>query len=365
MSNNNDESIEEVRAVPMDLLPPRTEHLNEDWAKRTFKYCHYFNKNINYTAFDQNSNDILCWLETAINLVNELKDLGVVAGEEHVVKLGRDNYSLKMVGTKDIAPTSVNDILSIFENKWYYLKNRENILKQVYYMTYALGRNGTNGWALAVERFFLKKYNIKYSSDLVRDNVKKRHKGCFYQYIVLRFNKTNIRRFQHTLENNHQEYLTAKRKGKSHSQTATFEWMSFGEGGAWLVRNKDFQNVGIKNVNNITLIDQGEEWVKECLRAGYTGEFLKQQVNLWTNIKETDTDLEIDEGKITFGKGRIIVEFDANYFQTLALLNIARLKKTMAGTLHDWAITTEKTETHGELLHNVLKIYRTFLLYNI
>ena len=79
INDTNDLESDLVRTIPMDLLPHRVEQMNNEWAEKTFKYCHLFNSSINYTAFDKNSNDIMCWLETASNLVNELKKLGVIA----------------------------------------------------------------------------------------------------------------------------------------------------------------------------------------------------------------------------------------------------------------------------------------------
>ena len=292
INDKNDLESELVRTIPMDLLPHRVEQMNNEWAEKTFKYCHLFNSSINYTAFDKNSNDIMCWLETASNLVNELKKLGVIAGEEHVVQLAKETFRLKMMNTDTIEPASVSDILSIYENKWYYKKNRDEILKQVYSMTYALGRNGTNGWALAVERFILSKYKIKYGTELITKCVKRRHKGCFYQYIVMRFSKTNTRRFQNTLETNHQEYLTAKKKSMNTDIGIKFEWMKFGEGGVWLVRNQNFKHEETLNKDTkLSLIDQGQEWVKECIAVGYTCDFLKQKVISWatTNMLEQNT----------------------------------------------------------------------------
>ena len=71
-----------------------------------------------------------------------------------------------------------------------------------------------------------------------------------------------------------------------------FEWMKFGEGGVWLVRNQNFKHEETLNKDTkLSLIDQGQEWVKECIAVGYTCDFLKQKVISWatTNMLEQNT----------------------------------------------------------------------------
>ena len=270
------------RTIPMDLFPHRVEHINEEWAKQTFKYFHLFDDNINYTSFDNDSDDILKWLETANKIVNDLKSFGVMMGEQQVVTMAQTRFGLKMIGTANIDPTSVNDVLSIYENKWFYIKNREEVLKQVYSMTYGLGRNGTNGWALAAERHFMKKINVAYGKDMVTKKAKKRHIGCFYQYIMSRFSKSNTQRFQKLFETNYQEFIMARKKKSLLNKGYTFEWLNLGDYGAWLVRKKDFVETSVNNQTTKTLIEQGECWAKECVRQGYSVDFLKDKIELWT-----------------------------------------------------------------------------------
>ena len=59
--------------------------------------------------------------------------------------------------------------------------------------------------------------------------------------------------------------------------------MEFGKGGAWLVQTKYFEQHGNGIRKSIPLVSQGEGWVNECVKVGYTVEFLNEKVISWAS----------------------------------------------------------------------------------
>jgi len=84
--------------IPMDLFPARDKMLDESWAKDTFKFCHLFCDNINYTSYNLNINDINTWIHKATTIVDKLRSDGMVEGEKHIIHICKLVFRLYMHG---------------------------------------------------------------------------------------------------------------------------------------------------------------------------------------------------------------------------------------------------------------------------
>ena len=281
---NQQTSTESERTIPMDLFPTRDKHLDEIWAKKTFKFCHLFCESINHTSYDLNKDHISIWLKTAAEILKKLKLYGIVEGEKHVVDICKSEFKLRMrYGTIDIDPASISDILTIYSDKWYYKENRDKILQQIYVLTYGLLRNGSNHWALSSEKKFMKEYNIVYKTETIDENNKWRSRGCLYQILVSRFSNTNTRRFKIMMKRQHGESLCVRGKKDNSNNALKKETIKCSTGHANVIRETNYNDLSGNIANNSSTIQEGKSWVEQCLAEGYTEPYINGKIREWFN----------------------------------------------------------------------------------
>ena len=86
----------EAKTVPADLLPVKDIDIDEAWVAHTIQYRSAFKHEEQIAVATQTH--IQEWIQEATALCNELRILGTVKAEEHIIYLCNNVYNLKPLG---------------------------------------------------------------------------------------------------------------------------------------------------------------------------------------------------------------------------------------------------------------------------
>ena len=104
----------ELRSVPFNLLPTDSRSLDNDWAEKTFRYAYLFGRQFGTSAWE-NNNNLQAWIDKALQLQQELRELGVQKAHAKVVMVFRE-YNITLPDSNQL-PTNIDDILVIINNQ--------------------------------------------------------------------------------------------------------------------------------------------------------------------------------------------------------------------------------------------------------
>ena len=294
------------RAIPKNLFPLVDGEYNEIWAKKTFPYAHMFMNTV--TSMIPNDENLELWRNRALQIRKQILDEGNKAGKEKVLSVAINKYNLFMPcnATNTIRPKCVQDVLDIIADKEWYNTNKKTRLEQIYMMMYGIKKIGFNQWAIELEQNWLRRNNVVYITRKECTDTMYNTRGCIYSTIIQIFSNTNTERFKATMLNYHNEYIFVRKKDKKKSDSLDLDIVPLQcrYGSLYLARVKrNDQRLFNDEERPITnsfrkVLQYGECWVKENLKAGVKIEQLNKQIELWAEeLKDIESTKCADSGK--------------------------------------------------------------------
>lgn len=230
------------RYIPSDLIPIDNKSLDEEWARSTFPYARYFSNR--FTSEDiQYDSDIQAWMDTAIKLQNELKEMGVNKAHEKIVNIF-DEYNVKMPGTMNEGPSNFDDVIAIINDKDWYRAKQDVKRNLIHMVSYGIFRRGHNHWAIHAANEWLQKHHVRILQNRVggtQTSKTSRHKkGFVYMNLVHRASNSIADRIQKSMASSHGEFIAVRKKTRSEKyDTYTFESVRFNQYEGYIVYPKN------------------------------------------------------------------------------------------------------------------------------
>ena len=98
--------------VPKNLLKVNETGYTDKWCKDTYSYFHMFDRLIPFAVpceGNQGSTDLLKWKDKAITLTYEIKNRGLVAVRQEMVRIVNKEYNLAVPG-RNVFDSTCKDI---------------------------------------------------------------------------------------------------------------------------------------------------------------------------------------------------------------------------------------------------------------
>ena len=288
-------AIDVDRFIPFNLFPPREINYTTRWAETNFKYCHLFLESINYEQIKGNG-DVELWKKRGLEIRNELSKYGSEIGKQYLLEIATKRFNLKFSEHDTVTPTSVDDIVSIFGNKMFYMSAIEVRREQLYSLMYGVFRNGDNMWLMKGEQTKLDEYRVKYEAITKRNSTEEaQRKGCFYRAMKINFSQQIIRKFQIMMDKQHGEYITSRKKDiKLKEDKRVISKLHLSRASVWLVKTR--HDVEEDTDADIGVMKEGENWIKRCKKFGYDATEILQNVKYWVNEQYMSQDITDTKG---------------------------------------------------------------------
>ena len=261
VNTSNIHTDSSLRQVPIDLIPIDTKGINVSWAEKTYRYAFLFDNSFKSTAYE-GPEDLQRWIDIAINLQNELRDIGVSKAHKKIIEIFND-YDVRMQGPNKQRPVNFDDICTIISDKDWYQVNQESKRNLIHMITYGIFRRGYNNWAISECNTWQQKYNITLSEDdstsRLNEKGKRRKKGFVYTNLVLRASNSVADRVQKNMTSSHGEFISVRKKNKGMYE---YKAMKFNHFDGYIV--KPFDSI----VNVMTTQQQHLREVSKAITLG-------------------------------------------------------------------------------------------------
>ena len=211
------------------MIPVDSKHLDETWARRTFKYAYCFSDEITTTIVND-SDDLQKWINIATNLQLELREIGLQKAHNKAVEVFRD-YSVCLPGTNE-QPVNFDDLITIISNATWYRSRQLSKQGLIHMVSYGIFRKGYNTWAINAANDWLHRKHLQLKDDNTRS---RRGKGFVYCNLVLRASNSIADRIQKCMLSCYGEYIGVRQKNRNH----TFERININHFEAYIVRPQD------------------------------------------------------------------------------------------------------------------------------
>ena len=116
------------RTVPLKLLPLNERYFTTKWAQDTYCYRFLFDATVTSQSYKTDS-EVEDWRLQALQLMKEIKQIGIAHGRQEIVTLARGHYGMNMPHSCDSKPTNIDDVISIIENEEWYTDNEKSSSK--------------------------------------------------------------------------------------------------------------------------------------------------------------------------------------------------------------------------------------------
>ena len=280
-------TIPTLREVPIDLLPVDTKKIDALWAEKTFRYAHLFSSKFNSTAYT-NDEDLQLWINTAIDLQNELKDIGVSQAHKKILQILGD-YDVRIPSSNNQKPKNFDDVMMIISDKQWYQTNQESKRSMIHMITYGIFRRGYNNWAIRAGKEWMQSKNVTYAPEVSNtenaDKNKRKKKGFVYTNLVMRATNSIAHRVQKNMLSNHGEFLSVRKKNKD---DYSYEAKKFNHFDGYVVKPVD-NMLGVMSIEQQHL-KAVRESVTLAVRNGVTSENLRELVDSVLQNNQTVVD---------------------------------------------------------------------------
>ena len=228
----------EQQSIPYNLIPNDSKSLNDEWAERTFRYAYLFGKQFKCGSWGDSSH-LQAWINMALKLQQDLRELGVRKAHEKAVQVFRE-YNISLPGSRQM-PTSMDDIITIINDEVWYTTDQEHKQQLIHLVTYGIFRRGYNHWAVKACQEWLSKLNLQLDdtdiNDMLEEKKVRRKKGFVYTNFVQRASNSIADRVQKNMLSNHGEYISVRYKTKGESNAKhSYEKKRFNIFEAYIVR---------------------------------------------------------------------------------------------------------------------------------
>ena len=254
--------------VPKCLLKVNETGYTDQWCKDTYSYFHMFDRSIPFAVpseGNQGSTDLQKWKKKAISLTYEIKNRGLVAGRQEMVRIINEEYRLTVPGRNmfDNTCKDIDDIFCIIGNKDWYYQDVDYSRNVVYHLLYLISRPGYNSWLINAEKKWMEEFNIKYETTELDCTHKSYVKGFVYKIINSVFSNTTQKAFRKKLLFCYQEFITVRNRKKfDESNEFTFSPYVF------MNTNKGYVVTPRQNLPSTKsmpdILRAGRSWIKDC-----------------------------------------------------------------------------------------------------
>ena len=276
-----------LREVPIDLLPVDTKKIDALWAEKTFRYAHMFSSSFTSTAYT-NDEDLQIWINTAIDLQNELKDIGVSQAHKKILQILND-YDVRIPGSSNQKPKNFDDVITIISDKQWYQTNQESKRSMIHMITYGIFRRGYNNWAVNASKQWLQSKNVTLADEVgnseISDKSRRKKKGFVYTNLVMRASNSIADRIQKNMLSNHGEFLSVRKKN---NKDYSYEAKKFNHFDGYVVKPID-NMLGVMSIQQQHL-KKVRESVTLAMRNGVTSDSLRELVD---SLLQNDQDMAI------------------------------------------------------------------------
>ena len=214
----------------MDLIPLETnggKGCNLAWAKRNNYYSRYY-QHLDRTATindNPNKQDYCNWMACGHRIQIEIKELGICETDKEVLRLASE-YNLRRTSDGQ-PPTSVDDVLAIFQDKTWYYDNLAKSRKTIYVLTYGLFRKGYNQWAITASNNWLKDHGLRYVDKDKADKAQQR-KGFVYRILINKASDRLTKKVQNGMKTHLREFISVRRMDIN-KNLVSYEKLNLGE----------------------------------------------------------------------------------------------------------------------------------------
>ena len=249
------------RTVPLKLLPLNERYFTTSWAQDTYCYRYLFDTTVTSQSY-KNDSEVEDWRIQALQLLKEIKQIGIAQGRQEIVNLARGHYGMTMPHSCNSKPTNIDDVISIIENEEWYNDNK--IFKQniIYHLMYGLTRSGMNAWLLQQERKWMTEHQIRYNEDDVGIR-KTKLRGFVYSIMNSKFSNSTIKLFRTVMQRKYGEFITVRKPIDTLSSNYIYSERKFLGGSGYLVVCQD-HSLFKRELKRDTVDSLGLKWIKLC-----------------------------------------------------------------------------------------------------
>ena len=254
--------------VPKKLLKVNETGYTDEWAKETYSFFHMFDRSIHLAAprdGDQGSIDLSKWKSKAIELTYEIKNRGLVAGRQEMVRIVNKEYNLTVPGRNmfDNRCKDIDDIFCIVGNKDWYYQDVDYSRNVIYHLLYLISRTGYNSWLINAEKEWMEQNNVMYDTHELEFNHKSNVKGFVYTIMSSTFSNTTQKAFRKKLLYCYQEFVTVRNRKKFDESNEFFfsPYVFKKTYNGYIVTPKQPTSLS-KTMPSI--LRAGKSWIKEC-----------------------------------------------------------------------------------------------------
>ena len=251
------------RTVPLKLLPLNERYFTTKWAEETYCYRFLFNITITSQSYKDDS-EVEDWRLQALQMMKEIKQIGIAYGRQEIVNLARGHYGMTMSHSCNSKPTNIDDVISIVENEEWYNENKMYKQNIIYHLMYGLTRSGMNAWMLQQEHKWLQKHQIKYCQDEVGLR-KTKLRGFVYSIMNSKFSNSTIKLFRTVMQRKFGEFITVRKPVENLSSNLQYTERNFLGGSGYIVSCKREQEY-LNNVESKTVESLGSKWIALCTK---------------------------------------------------------------------------------------------------
>ena len=255
------------RTIPLKYLPINDLQYTTEWARNSYSHRHLFDEATTSESYKSDS-EVEDWRLQALEIMREIKHIGIAQGRSEIVKLARNHYGMTMPKTGNYKPTCIDDVMSIIEDDDWYNDSKDFKQNIIYHLMYGLTRSGMNGWLLEEERKWMQKHKLQYIQDTVI-NRKTKLRGFVYSIMNSQFSNSTIKLFRNMMRRKYGEFITVRKPTNMFGDNVTYTPRNFLGGSGYIVTCHD--TGGMASVKNGNVIEKlCSKWVTVCKQKNVT-----------------------------------------------------------------------------------------------
>ena len=276
-----------IRIVPLKLLPLNERHYTPLWAQQTYCYRYLFNKNVTSQSYRSDA-ELQEWQFEAIQLMKEIKQIGIDYGQGEIVQLAYEHYGMTMPNTTNCRPTNIDDIMTIIEDESWYKNNKVYKQNIIYHLIYGITRSGMNGWLINQERKWLRVHQIRYNEEEVGLR-KTKLRGFVYSIMNSKFSNSTIKLFKTVMQRKYGEFISVRKPVISSRSNLIYTVRNFLGCSGYVVQCKDIQDHFDQEDTN-SIETSGRHWIAVCKKEKLCLPDIHAMVDDFYNGNDEDID---------------------------------------------------------------------------
>ena len=335
------------RTIPLKLLPVSEQQYTTKWAESTYSYRCLFDTSVT-SHYSKNDTEVEEWRLKALQLMKEIKQIGLAQGRLEIVNLARNHYGMRMPNAPSCKPTTIDDVMLIIEDKNWYQDNTPFKHNIIYHLVYGLTRCGMNGWLLTQEQEWLRDNKLQYSTDEVGIR-KTKLRGFVYSIMNSQFSNSTTKLFRTVMKRKYGEFITVRKPLYNLKQKYVYTEQTFLGGNGYIVTCID-TTIHHQNIPTDTVEDVGVKWIQACQDEG----------TLLPQIHDLLDELYVPPKQHSEDINCVVRDNDINNTLTMGAINnncsIAKTRKEPRMRLQTWNQTNKLNDPGtSSYLHIILQ----------